>query len=62
MKPFIRYQSQLLNRRSYKPARLVRRRLGVTFRPERSFALQVAPRIVNQAPAAVSCEVTALSG
>ncbi len=62
MKPFIRYQSQLLYRRSYKPARLVRRPLRVTFRPERSFALKVEPRTVNHAPAVIGSDVTALSG
>ena len=40
MKPVLRYQSQLLYRRSYKPARLGRRSLGVTFRPAHNFALK----------------------
>ena len=38
MKPVIRYQSQLLFRKSYKPARILRIRpnaKGATFRPAR---------------------------
>jgi hypothetical protein len=38
MRPVIRYQSQLLFRESYKPARILRIRpnaKGVTFRPSR---------------------------
>jgi hypothetical protein len=38
MKPVLRYQSQLLFRKSYKPARILRIRTnakGVTFRPAR---------------------------
>ena len=38
MKPVLRYQSQLLFRKSYKPARILRIRpnvKGVTFRPSR---------------------------
>ena len=41
MKPVIRYQSQLLFRRSYKPARVIRIRPdakpGFTFRPAQRF-------------------------
>jgi hypothetical protein len=41
MKPVIRYQSQLLYRRSYKPRRTIRIRptgkLNIVFRPERRF-------------------------
>ena len=44
MKPLIRYQSQLLLRRSYKPDRLVRGRTTVkpsfTFRVGRRFGLK----------------------
>jgi len=39
MRPVIRYQSQLLFRKSYKPVRILHIRLstkGVTFRPSRS--------------------------
>ncbi len=44
MKPVIRYQSQLLIRRSYKPNRLLRtrpaRRLNVVFIPANRFGLK----------------------
>ncbi len=51
MKPVIRYQSQLLFRRSYKPTRVIRIRpapkVGVTYRPARRFGekpqLQIVP-------------------
>jgi hypothetical protein len=46
MRPVIRYQSQLLYRRSYKPARLLRVRpnaKGITFRPSRS---NEGPRLI----------------
>lgn len=40
MRPVIRYQSQLLYRKSYKPARILRIRLGtksrLVFRPTRA--------------------------
>jgi len=40
MRPVLRYQSQLLYRRSYKPARILRIRLGaksrLVFRPSRA--------------------------
>ena len=62
MKPVLRYQSQLLYRRSYKPARSARRSLGITFRPAHTFALKVEPRAVTQAPAYAAANVTALSG
>jgi hypothetical protein len=47
MKPVIRYQSQLLFRKSYKPNRLIRIRATakpkITFRPMRRFGLK--PRL-----------------
>jgi hypothetical protein len=47
MRPVIRYQSQLLFRRSYKPARIIRVRPGlkphVLFRPVHRFG--VKPRL-----------------
>jgi hypothetical protein len=47
MKPVIRYQSQLLIRRSYKPMRRIRIRpmpkISVTFRPVHRFG--VKPRL-----------------
>ena len=51
MKPVIRYQSQLLFRRSYKPNRLIRLRpvtkLSVTFRPMRRFAVKPQLELVS---------------
>ena len=47
MKPIIRYQSQLLLPKSYKPNRLIRNRptakANITFRPMRRFGLK--PRL-----------------
>ena len=47
MKPILRYQSQLLPRRSYKPKRLIRirpvPRLNIVFRPVNRFG--VKPRL-----------------
>jgi hypothetical protein len=47
MKPILRYQSQLLFRKSYKPNRLIRIRPAtkpnITFRPMRRFG--VKPRL-----------------
>ena len=51
MKTPIRFQSRLLIRRSYKPARTQRRALGITFRPARPFGLQVADRNSTGLPA-----------
>ena len=41
MKSPIRYQSRLLIRRSYKPERVTRRRLGVTFQSIRPVIVRV---------------------
>ena len=50
MKPVIRYQSQLLFRRSYKPTRGIRIRplpkLSITFRPEHRFGVKPKLEIV----------------
>jgi len=49
MKPIIRYQSQLLFRRSYKPVRTMRIRptgkVTIVFRPVRRFGLK--PELTN---------------
>ena len=49
MKTVIRYQSQLLYRRSYKPLRSIRirpaQRLNIVFRPARRFGAK--PELVN---------------
>ena len=49
MRPVIRYQSQLLYRKSYKPNRIVRIRpiakAAITFRPMRRFGLK--PKITT---------------
>jgi hypothetical protein len=51
MRPVIRYQSQLLMRRSYKPDRSVRIRppvkLSISFRPLRRFAVKPQPKLVS---------------
>ena len=51
MKPVIRYQSQLLFRKSYKPNRLIRLRptakLSVTFRPVRRFGVKPQLELVS---------------
>ena len=51
MKPVIRYQSQLLFRKSYKPNRLVRIRPvakpSVTFRPMRRFGVKPQLELVS---------------
>jgi hypothetical protein len=48
MKPIMRYQSQLLYRRSYRPRRVIRIRpvakLNLVFRPSNRFG--VKPRII----------------
>lgn len=50
MKPAIRYQSQLLFRKSYKPNRLIRIRPAqkpkITFRPMRRIGLKPKPELV----------------
>ena len=51
MKPVIRYQSQLLIRKSYKPNRFVRIRSeanpSVTFRPVRRFGVKPQLELVS---------------
>ena len=51
MKPVIRYQSQLLFRKSYKPNRFVPIRpsakLSVTFRPMRRFGVKPQLQLVS---------------
>ena len=51
MKPVIRYQSQLLFRKSYKPNRLIRIRPtakpSATFRPMRQFGLKPQLELVS---------------
>jgi len=51
MKPVIRYQSQLLFRKSYKPNRLIRFRsatqLSVTFRPMRRIGVKPQLELVS---------------
>lgn len=49
MKPVLRYQSQLLFRKSYKPNRILRIRpsgkLNIVFRPAKRFGLK--PQLIN---------------
>jgi hypothetical protein len=51
MKPVLRYQSQLLNRRSYKPLRAIRIRptgkVNIVFRPVKRFGLKPQLTIVS---------------
>ncbi len=51
MRPVIRYQSQLLYRKSYKPSRVIRIRPtaqpNVTFRPMRRFGLKPQLELVS---------------
>jgi len=51
MKPVIRYQSQLLFRKSYKPSRVIRirpaQRLNVVFRPVNRFGAKPQLTIVS---------------
>ena len=51
MKPIMRYQSQLLYRRSYKPSRNIRIRpvpkLNLTFRPVRRFGAKPRLEVVS---------------
>ena len=51
MRPVIRYQSQLLFRKSYKPNRLIRIRpaakSSVTFRPTRRFGVKPQLELVS---------------
>ena len=51
MKPVIRYQSQLLYRKSYKPNRLIRIRpvakMAITFRPMRRFGVKPQLELVS---------------
>ncbi len=51
MRPVIRYQSQLLYRKSYKPSRVIRIRAtaqpNVTFRPMRRFGLKPQLELVS---------------
>jgi hypothetical protein len=51
MKPIIRYQSQLLFRKSYKPTRVIRIRpaakLNIVFRPAKRFGLKPKIEIVS---------------
>jgi hypothetical protein len=51
MKPALRFQSQLLYRRSYKPSRRIRIRptgkLNFTFRPVRRFGVKPQVTIVS---------------
>jgi len=51
MKPILRYQSQLLFRRSYKPYRVMRirptRRLNLVFRPVNQFGAKPQLTIVS---------------
>ena len=62
MKTPIRLQSKLLIRRSYKPERVWRRRLGIAFQPTRPVAVLISKhQNKNQSDNATPVEIT-LSG
>jgi hypothetical protein len=62
MKTPIRLQSRLLIRRSYKPERAMRRRLGIAFRPTRPVAVLISKgRNDGQADGKTPAQIT-LSG
>ena len=63
MKTPIRFQSRLLIRRSYKPARAQWRALNISFRPTPRFVVPVSETDRNKEPAATAPRLEiALSG
>jgi hypothetical protein len=62
MKAPIRLQSRLLIRRSYKPERLTRRRLGVAFKPTRPVAVLISKNRNDEQPDSTTPVDIALSG
>ncbi len=62
MKSPIRFQSRLLIRRSYKPKRVMRRRLGIAFQPTRPVAVLISKSRLNDRPDSATPVEIALSG
>jgi hypothetical protein len=62
MKTPIRFQSRLLPRRSYKPQRLNRRRLGITFYPANRCVIKVVGLNAESAPQSDANAVMARTG
>ncbi len=62
MKSPIRFQSRLLIRRSYKPERITRRRLGIAFQPTRPVAVLISKSLLNDRPDSATPVEIALSG
>ena len=58
----LRFQSQLLLRRSYKPARIRRRTLGITFQPTRPIVVSISNNEINDKPASTTSGEVTLSG
>jgi hypothetical protein len=62
MRTPVRYQSLLLLRRSYKPARATRRRLNITFHPARPVAVSISKIPKNENTDGTTSVEIALSG
>ena len=62
MKSPIRFQSRLLIRRSYKPDRIARRKLGIAFHPTRPVDVLIAKSRHDDRPDSATPVEIALSG
>ncbi len=62
MKTPLRLQSQLLIRRSYKPERITRRRLGIAFHPTQPVAVLISKSRHDERPDSVAPVEIAMSG
>ena len=62
MKSPIRFQSRLLIRRSYKPERITRRRLGIAFHPTRPVPVLISKSRHDDRPDSATPVEIALSG
>lgn len=62
MKAPLRFQSQLLVRRSYKPARVKRRAIGIAFQPARPVVVSISTTQTNVTPASAPSVDVTLSG
>ena len=62
MKNPIRFQSRLLIRRSYKPERIARRKLGIAFQPTRPVAVLISKSRNDERPDSATLDEITLSG
>jgi hypothetical protein len=62
MKSPIRFQSRLLIRRSFKPERVTRRRLGIAFQPTRPVAVLISKSRNEERPDRTTLGEITLSG